>query len=156
MGKLPFWRPIIPTEGPYSPTEEKYTWWLYYNIQYHQVVCMADHWPVTLKEEIISWSALPWHACGSLACYHQVIKYLTMHVLQVLLISGGESLETNERVCKYTAGSSDSNPIFLFSVSTLEGAGPPQFPEVFPERDLQPEVCSRITCCVSDTNIKII
>ena len=49
-------------------------------------------------------------------------------------------MESNERVCKYTAGSSDSNPIFLFSVSTLEGAGPPQFPQLFPDRDLQPEV----------------
>ena len=36
---------------------------------------------------------------------------------QVLLISGGESLEPDERVCKYTAGSSDTNPIFLFSMA---------------------------------------
>ena len=38
---------------------------------------------------------------------------------QVLLISGGESLEPDERVCKYTAGSSDTNPIFLFSMARL-------------------------------------
>lgn len=36
---------------------------------------------------------------------------------KVLLISGGESLEPEERVCKYTAGSSDTNPIFLFSMA---------------------------------------
>jgi RB1-inducible coiled-coil protein 1 len=63
---------------------------------------------------------------------------------QVLLISGGESLEANERVCKYTAGSSDSNPIFLFSVSTLEGSNPPTLAEVAQERDLQPEVESSL------------
>ena len=45
--------------------------------------------------------------------------------VQVLLISGGESLEPEERVCKYSAGSSDSNPNFLSSVSSLESSGPP-------------------------------
>ena len=45
--------------------------------------------------------------------------------VQVLLISGGESLEPEERVCKYSAGSSDSNPIFLYSVSSLESSVPP-------------------------------
>ena len=35
---------------------------------------------------------------------------------QVLLISGGESLEDEERVCKYAAGT-DTNPIFLFSLA---------------------------------------
>jgi len=64
---------------------------------------------------------------------------------QVLLISGGESLEVHERVCKYTAGSSDSNPIFLFSVSTLEGSNPPVFSEPYQERDLQPEVESSLS-----------
>ena len=63
-----------------------------------------------------------------------------LNLFQVLLISGGESLESHERVCKYTAGSSDSNPIFLFSVSTLEGAHPPVLSDIFHERDLQPEV----------------
>lgn len=62
---------------------------------------------------------------------------------QVLLISGGESLEPEERVCKYTAGSSDTNPIFLFSMASIESGSPPagtageERPE---ERDLQPEV----------------
>ena len=53
-------------------------------------------------------------------------------------------MESKERVCKYTAGSSDTNPIFLFSVSTLEGSSPPVFTEaehgVGGDRDLQPEV----------------
>ena len=55
--------------------------------------------------------------------------------------SGGESLETEERVCKYTAGSSDTNPIFLFSVASLEGSAP-SVGELTTsgERDLQPEV----------------
>ena len=34
---------------------------------------------------------------------------------QVLLISGGESLDANETVCKYSMGT-DTNPIFLFSL----------------------------------------
>ena len=60
-------------------------------------------------------------------------------------------MESKERVCKYTAGSSDTNPIFLFSVSTLEGSSPPVFTEAEHggsihggngglDRDLQPEV----------------
>ncbi|XP_041357355.1 RB1-inducible coiled-coil protein 1-like isoform X2 [Gigantopelta aegis] len=43
---------------------------------------------------------------------------------QVLLISGGESLDPNQRVAKYNAGM-DTNPIFLFSKSTIEAATPP-------------------------------
>eukprot|EP00092_Neocalanus_flemingeri_P034467 GFUD01037478.1.p1 GENE.GFUD01037478.1~~GFUD01037478.1.p1 ORF type:complete len:1402 (+),score=479.73 GFUD01037478.1:84-4289(+) len=60
---------------------------------------------------------------------------------QVLLISGGESLEPDERVCKYTAGSSDTNPIFLFSMASIESNTPPASSlESHTERDLQPEV----------------
>ena len=82
--------------------------------------------------------------------------------VQVLLISGGEALEPEERVCRYTAGSatavlqcstqllpsgsSDTNPIFLFSMASIEAASPPQLVgagEPGPgERDLQPEVTS--------------
>ncbi|XP_060577554.1 RB1-inducible coiled-coil protein 1-like isoform X3 [Ruditapes philippinarum] len=43
---------------------------------------------------------------------------------QVLLISGGESLDPNAVVGKYHAGT-DTNPIFLFSKSTIESAIPP-------------------------------
>jgi len=60
---------------------------------------------------------------------------------QVLLISGGESLEPEERVCKYTAGSSDTNPIFLFSMASLESSTPPTSSvDSHTERELQPEV----------------
>ncbi|KAL3869401.1 hypothetical protein ACJMK2_042086 [Sinanodonta woodiana] len=43
---------------------------------------------------------------------------------QVLLISGGESLDPNATVGKYHAGT-DTNPIFLFNKSTIEAAIPP-------------------------------
>ncbi|KAF4524772.1 hypothetical protein B566_EDAN014466, partial [Ephemera danica] len=43
---------------------------------------------------------------------------------QVLLVSGGESLELNARVCSYAAGT-DTNPIYLFSKNTIESLTPP-------------------------------
>ncbi|XP_014260656.1 RB1-inducible coiled-coil protein 1 isoform X2 [Cimex lectularius] len=43
---------------------------------------------------------------------------------QVLLVSGGECLEPNVRVCSYSAGT-DTNPIFLFSKSSIESTTPP-------------------------------
>ena len=43
---------------------------------------------------------------------------------QVLLVSGGEQLEINNRVCSYAAGT-DTNPIFMFS-NSLEPRNPPQ------------------------------
>ncbi|KAK6179560.1 hypothetical protein SNE40_011889 [Patella caerulea] len=43
---------------------------------------------------------------------------------QVLLISGGESLDPHARVGRYSAGT-DTNPIYLFSKSTIEAATPP-------------------------------
>ncbi|XP_022084289.1 RB1-inducible coiled-coil protein 1-like [Acanthaster planci] len=43
---------------------------------------------------------------------------------QVLLISGGQSLDPHIRVCSYSAGT-DTNPIFLFSKGTIESAMPP-------------------------------
>lgn len=46
---------------------------------------------------------------------------------QVLLISGGDSLEPEERVCKYAAGT-DTNPIFLFSMVSIESPAPPEMP----------------------------
>lgn len=42
---------------------------------------------------------------------------------QVLLVSGGETLELANRVCSYSAGT-DTNPIFMFS-SDLEQRNPP-------------------------------
>ena len=47
------------------------------------------------------------------------------HEKQVLLISGGESLDPEERVCKYSAGT-DTNPIFLFSMLNIESSMPPE------------------------------
>ncbi len=44
---------------------------------------------------------------------------------QVLLISGGESLEPEETVCKYSAGT-DTNPIYLFSMVSIDSPNPPQ------------------------------
>ncbi|CAL8070066.1 unnamed protein product [Orchesella dallaii] len=41
---------------------------------------------------------------------------------QVLLVSGGEILEQNSRVCNYAAGT-DTNPIFLFNKLNIEGGG---------------------------------
>ncbi|KAJ8968707.1 hypothetical protein NQ314_002162 [Rhamnusium bicolor] len=43
---------------------------------------------------------------------------------QVLLISGGQSLEPHNRVCSYSAGT-DTNPIFLFSKSVVGSSPPP-------------------------------
>ncbi|KAK8372905.1 hypothetical protein O3P69_010996 [Scylla paramamosain] len=48
---------------------------------------------------------------------------------QVLLASGGETLDSCKRVCHYSAGT-DSSPIFLFSKVAIEGAAP------------QPPLCS--------------
>ncbi|XP_034952727.1 RB1-inducible coiled-coil protein 1 [Chelonus insularis] len=43
---------------------------------------------------------------------------------QVLLMSGGESLEPHARVCSYSAGT-DTNPIYLFSKAAIESQIPP-------------------------------
>ncbi|KAK1119947.1 hypothetical protein K0M31_012676, partial [Melipona bicolor] len=43
---------------------------------------------------------------------------------QVLLMSGGESLEPNARVCSYSAGT-DTSPIYLFSKAAIESHHPP-------------------------------
>lgn len=46
---------------------------------------------------------------------------------QVLLISGGETLddENGKRVCDYSAVGTDTNPIFLFSLKSIEESNPP-------------------------------
>lgn len=44
---------------------------------------------------------------------------------QVLLISGGESLNGDDPVCKYSTGT-DTNPIFLFSMLSIERMEPPE------------------------------
>ncbi len=50
---------------------------------------------------------------------------------QVLLISGGEPLASEERVCKYNSGT-DTNPIFLFSMELIESPEPPDLTLVDP------------------------
>lgn len=52
---------------------------------------------------------------------------------QVLLVSGGESLDPNARVCSYSAGT-DTNPIYLFSKSVIESTNPPT-PSIDPGAD---------------------
>ncbi|XP_063852182.1 RB1-inducible coiled-coil protein 1-like isoform X2 [Scylla paramamosain] len=52
---------------------------------------------------------------------------------QVLLASGGETLDSCKRVCHYSAGT-DTSPIFLFSKVAIEGAAPPT-PSVQPGGD---------------------
>jgi len=42
---------------------------------------------------------------------------------QVLLVSGGECLDSASRVCNYHAGT-DTNPIFLFNKMHIEGSSP--------------------------------
>ncbi|KPM06134.1 Synaptonemal complex protein 1-like protein [Sarcoptes scabiei] len=39
---------------------------------------------------------------------------------QVLLISGGESLQPNDRVCQYSSAGTDTSPIFLFCKNEIE------------------------------------
>lgn len=43
---------------------------------------------------------------------------------QVLLISGGECLEDEAKICIYPAGT-DTNPIFLFNRAFLDGSNTP-------------------------------
>lgn len=44
---------------------------------------------------------------------------------QVLLVSGGEVLRPDTRVCSYSAGT-DTNPIYMFSKSIIESSDPPK------------------------------
>lgn len=59
---------------------------------------------------------------------------------QVLLASGGESLEPNVRVCSYSAGT-DTNPIYLFSKASIDAPTPPVASiDPIPNADLKEEV----------------
>lgn len=44
---------------------------------------------------------------------------------QVLLISGGESLNSHQRVCSYSSAGTDTSPIFLFAKINIESNQPP-------------------------------
>ena len=58
---------------------------------------------------------------------------------QVLLISGGESLDPEQNVCTYAAGT-DTNPIFLFSMLNIESAQSPEVLIEFNEIELNEKV----------------
>ncbi|KAJ8961272.1 hypothetical protein NQ318_008957 [Aromia moschata] len=63
---------------------------------------------------------------------------------QVLLISGGECLDPNKRVCSYSAGT-DTNPIFLFNKALIEEKTPPVIDdEVDCDQDLYKELAHYI------------
>ena len=77
-----------------------------------------------LKRAVESTCAIPQEKQVLLISGHIIIIIL-VHMKLIFHNAGGESLETEERVCKYTAGSSDTNPIFLFSVASIESSSPP-------------------------------
>jgi RB1-inducible coiled-coil protein 1 len=53
---------------------------------------------------------------------------------QVLLVSGGETLESSKRVCGYSAGT-DTNPIFMFSNSLEPRQNQQPWPSIEKESD---------------------
>lgn len=58
---------------------------------------------------------------------------------QVLLINGGETLQTDERVASYSAGT-DTNPIYMFSKTVVDTRNPPPWPSIEAELDLEQQV----------------
>lgn len=66
------------------------------------------------------------HLCFSVSHLQNVINNVWRIPVekQVLLVSGGESLDPSSRVCTYSAGT-DTNPIYLFSKSVIESNNPP-------------------------------
>uniref|UniRef100_A0A6B2EHA8 RB1-inducible coiled-coil protein 1 n=1 Tax=Phlebotomus kandelakii TaxID=1109342 RepID=A0A6B2EHA8_9DIPT len=59
---------------------------------------------------------------------------------QVLLISGGEMLQPQNRICSYLGGT-DTNPIFMFNTNIIESKNPPQpWPSIEPDTDLKDQV----------------
>lgn len=58
----------------------------------------------------------------------------------VLLVSGGEVLQDNNRVCNYSAGT-DTNPIYMFSKSVLDTRNQPApWPSIETDNDLKAQV----------------
>lgn len=57
----------------------------------------------------------------------------------VLLVSGGDLLQDNNRVCNYTTGT-DNNPIFMFSNFTDVKNQPPPWPSIETDNDLKAQV----------------
>lgn len=55
---------------------------------------------------------------------------------QVLLVSGGQSLEDNHRVCSYSSAGTDTSPIFLFAKVTPESSQVSQFVGEYDNTDI--------------------
>ena len=98
------------------------------------------------KQLIIEWIPLFFQLDLNLAV--EKVSYLKGYISrncripqekQVLLISGGESLDPEERVCKYAAGT-DTNPIFLFSMLNIESSQSPEILIEFNESELNEKV----------------
>ncbi|XP_054155908.1 RB1-inducible coiled-coil protein 1-like [Oppia nitens] len=64
---------------------------------------------------------------------------------QVLLISGGESLNPTARVCSYGCSGTDTSPIFLFSKSAIENVNPPP---CITEYDPDVDMTDRVQSCI--------
>ncbi|XP_055711061.1 RB1-inducible coiled-coil protein 1 isoform X2 [Phlebotomus papatasi] len=62
---------------------------------------------------------------------------------QVLLVSGGEMLYPQNRICSYLGGT-DTNPIFMFSTNIIESNPaknpPPPWPSIEPDTELKDQV----------------
>lgn len=64
---------------------------------------------------------------------------------QVLLISGGESLDPTARVCSYNSAGTDTSPIFLFNKSAIES---PNLPKCMVDYGPDPDVKERVEGCI--------
>ncbi|TRY75650.1 hypothetical protein TCAL_04589 [Tigriopus californicus] len=71
-------------------------------------------------------------------------KYAIPEDKQVLLISGGESLDESERVCKYKNAGVDTNPIFLFSLLNIESMDPPSLSPCSQEMTSSTDIQERV------------
>lgn len=65
---------------------------------------------------------------------------------QVLLISGGESLSSMQRVCSYSSAGTDTSPIFLFAKINIESNQPPLMNTNFGDNT---DVTEMIESCMS-------
>ena len=64
---------------------------------------------------------------------------------QVLLISGGESLNLSARVCSYGCSGTDTSPIFLFSKSSIDNPNPPK---CITDYDPDVDMSDRVQSCI--------
>ncbi|KAI1287600.1 RB1-inducible coiled-coil protein 1 [Halotydeus destructor] len=87
-------------------------------------------------------------ALGSVASLKQAIatKCKIPEDRQVLLISGGESLNSGSRVCSYGAAGTDTSPIFLFSKNAIESQSAPT---PMTDYGLDVDVKERVESCLN-------